>query len=1080
MPSLQNLPRSLTIDQIAAQLKTCDDKVLVLMVGIPGSGKSTLARGIAQSTGFLYLSADAIRLELTGDENKHDQDELVWSTLTGRLDQALAAGVGVLIDNMNHTRRTREKFIEVARLAGYLVKLVILEVPLATCIERDKNRSRSVGQFFIMEKYMQFVRHGKPLPEDCALWLTQSATEGLYEISHRKTYKATTRLDIVGDVHGCLSELKKLLKVLGYELHNSGKFFKPHDRNLAFVGDLVDRGPDSIGVLEYAIELHKHGAIFVLGNHCHKLLRALEGENVKMGQSSEKTLEQIRARGQDFVHSVVAFLKQVPTIFQNDDLIIVHAAYKELARGEKAESLALYGETTGERDSNGFPVRLDKWETAYLGGKTIVHGHVPLHEPYLRHVSNGGCIVNVDTACCFGNKLTALRFPEMEFISTPALDAYSVFALPGVDFSQKKGAQKMLDYEGKNPIWTGAYGLGKGLPTLPRFAEMERDGWIWSKSLKTKDGFTYRLFNYGKPTTYERVWNEVTLASRGLIVCEETGECIAAAMGKFFNVGETITAGRVCAFKDGAFHALVKLDGACGTGYRLDGSVRWATRGSFNSVQAQAAEKIWREKYAQYDHLFFGQWSHLTPVVEIIHPSTKQVVKYDFTDLVLIACRDRFTGEDLLHDQLVAIGEQLGMPVVEKIESTDADALMKRVATLDGNQEGFVVFWPGAEPGNNRAKLKGDEYKKRHRLLSGITPAVLADAWYRGELASLIPLLEEEFREETETLAATLDANTIELAERVEAAYRLAPANQDQKAFATWVKSQPGNLAGMLFGRKQLDYPRSSGQYTRAALAQMINSDRLSSLLEACGEDQLRLELLRFNQALSQFLWDKSRSQGERGRLQAVAQHLPKVLRGTYSQVADDLFPHLIVEKMREFVRSSLLTEINCIDVDAVFAEAPPPTSAEQIHQTWVFSQDMRLRPFLDRWRQCGRRETANSGARRLLGEAVGCGVMGEFLQAISASIVGGDLGGTAAFDHTLMAQGLALELAKLAEIWGALPLAAGPSAVYTAAKAADANASVYATALLNEIWSSQRTQVRDSYLASDPEMAAFSRLEES
>jgi len=105
---------------------------------------------------------------------------------------------------------------------------------------------------------------------------------------------------------------------------------------------------------------------------------------------------------------------------------------------------------------------------------------------------------------------------------------------------------------------------------------------------------------------------------------------------------------------------------------------------------------------------------------------------------------------------------------------------------------------------------------------------------------------------------------------------------------------------------------------------------------------------------------------------------------------------------------------------------------------------------------------------------------MGEFLQAISASIVGGDLGGTAAFDHTLMAQGLALELAKLAEIWGALPLAAGPSAVYTAAKAADANASVYATALLNEIWSSQRTQVRDSYLASDPEMAAFSRLEES
>ncbi len=87
--------------------------------------------------------------------------------------------------------------------------------------------------------------------------------------------------------------------------------------------------------------------------------------------------------------------------------------------------LAVYGEVVeGEVSPDGFPVRLTSWEVGYMGGKTIVHGHIPTKEPTLRHVSNGGRVVNVDTGCCFGGKLTALRFPEMEFISVPAKAVY--------------------------------------------------------------------------------------------------------------------------------------------------------------------------------------------------------------------------------------------------------------------------------------------------------------------------------------------------------------------------------------------------------------------------------------------------------------------------------------------------------------------------------------------------------------------------------------------------------------------------------------------------------------------------------
>ena len=264
----------------------------------------------------------------------------------------------------------------------------------------------------------------------------------------------------------------------------------------------------------------------------------------------------------------------------------------------------------------------------------------------------------------------------------------------------------------------------------------------------------------------------------------------------------------------------VKLDGACGTGYRLDGEMRGATRGSFSSPQALAAERIWKQKYAQHDQLFLTELNHLTPVCEIIDPCAKQVVKYDFVDLVLIACKNRHTGENMRHEDLVKLGARIGMPVVEKIESENIEAVLQLVGNLDGNAEGFVSCWWNPNPPAEgtffdepyRVKTKGELYKLRHRMLAGITPSVLANAWRDGSIVDLLPILEEEYREDTEALVRQLDANTVALVEQIEAVYRDGAQHQDQKAFAAWVKTQPSNLAGLLFARKQLDYPKSASQ----------------------------------------------------------------------------------------------------------------------------------------------------------------------------------------------------------------------------------------------------------------------------
>lgn len=630
-----------------------------------------------------------------------------------------------------------------------------------------------------------------------------------------------------------------------------------------------------------------------------------------------------------------------------------------------------------------------------------------------------------------------------------------------------------LHSQGAEVIWPGPFGIGAGLPRLSQFDEMEAAGWIWSKRIKTADGLTYRLFNYSKGCAYERVWNDVTSVSRGLIVCEETGEVIAASMPKFYNLGETVIPGVVASIKDGDFEALVKMDGSCGIGYRLDGRYRWATRGSFASEQSAVAQAMWDAKYAQHDALLCGEWAHLTLVTEIIHPETRVVCRYDFEDLVLIAARDRFAGSDLSYAELTAIGERLGMRVVERIDGADVETLVQRAETLSDNEEGFIFRWADGY----RLKVKGNEYKRLHRLLSGITPRELAFAWHDTTIGEMLRIMPEEFREETEALIRQLDANTVELARQTEEAYSAAGDIADQKSFAAWVKTQNPRLAGFLFARRQQEQAQGATSICRAALGDLFFAQHLIAMVREMtdavgGEALLADELEAYLEAVGSYFWERTRSQEDCGKVKGLSSSLPKSLRGTFDGAVTNLQPQLLVEKMRDFVRRSAgVAAFEGLDVDAVFASAPAPTSAEGLHNQWIFSQPMVLRPFLDRWRQCGQRETAVAGARKLLANAMRAGVAEEFLVAIGRAVE--QHAGKPAFDIAKIVQGVKTLESSLSIIFDTLP----QGDVQKMADAAAGNP--WAKALLNEAWAGPRTQVRDLYIASDPELKSFAKLEE-
>lgn len=416
---------------------------LVVLIGASGSGKSTFARTHFKPTEV--LSSDFCRGLVADDENDQAASKDAFEVLHYIAAKRLASGKLTVIDATNIQAEDRLPLLELARKYHCLPVAIALNLSEQLCHERNQQRpDRNFGPHVVRRHCQMMRRSLRSLQREGFRYVhvlnsleeVEAVSIELQQLWNNLKHEHGP-FDIIGDIHGCGDELEALLQQLGYqitaEIPNtsvwSGSVYShPQGRKAVFLGDLVDRGPrilDTLKLVRNMVEASH--ALCVPGNHDIKLMRKLRGSNVKVNHGLENSLAEIDALPEvvykPFTQAIADFIDSLVSHYVLDDgrLVVSHAGMKEELQGRGSRSVrefALYGETTGEIDDFGLPVRYN-WAAEYRGKAMVVYGHTPVPEP---EWLNG--TINIDTGCVFGSKLTALRYPQKELVSIPASQTY--------------------------------------------------------------------------------------------------------------------------------------------------------------------------------------------------------------------------------------------------------------------------------------------------------------------------------------------------------------------------------------------------------------------------------------------------------------------------------------------------------------------------------------------------------------------------------------------------------------------------------------------------------------------------------
>jgi polynucleotide kinase-phosphatase len=423
---------------------------LVLLVGISSAGKTTFAQQHFAPTEI--LSSDAFRALVSNSESDQTATLDAFDALFFVLEKRLQRGLLTVIDATNLKREDRYRLYRLAKLYHCPCVAWVFNLPFALCEERWCHRQdRELPQEIHQQQYQLLLSSLSQLPQeklaDIHIFSSPEQLQAVQNIRRKPHPSDQTHqsggFDIIGDVHGCFTELQNLLSQLGYQIEQipydeqeyGYRVQPPPHRRLVFVGDLVDRGPQSFEVLCLVMSMVKAKMAYCcVGNHDDKLYRFLKGKS-GMGKGTEATIASLAKAPQGFQQKLLRFIQECSHhyLFDGGRLVVAHAGILESMQGRDSgaiRSFCLYGDTTGQQDEFGLPIRRD-WAAEYRGKALVAYGHTPVAKAVLRHNT-----INLDTGCAFGGSLTALRYPALEIISSPALAVYTPAPKPFLTYEE--------------------------------------------------------------------------------------------------------------------------------------------------------------------------------------------------------------------------------------------------------------------------------------------------------------------------------------------------------------------------------------------------------------------------------------------------------------------------------------------------------------------------------------------------------------------------------------------------------------------------------------------------------------------
>jgi RNA ligase len=292
-----------------------------------------------------------------------------------------------------------------------------------------------------------------------------------------------------------------------------------------------------------------------------------------------------------------------------------------------------------------------------------------------------------------------------------------------------------------------------------------------------------RLYIYTNRCVYENGWDDFSLLARGLILHPPTKKIIATPFPKFFNAGE-----RGAAIPALPFEVFEKVDGSLGILHHFDGAWRASTKGAFESPQARWIEG----RLAEYDLTALVPGT--TYLVEAVYPENRIVVRYDKTELVLLAAY-REDGIEMNVRELAEVATRLEWRAANRHAFASFVDLVEYARTLPKTEEGFVIrFSDGL-----RLKVKGSEYQRIHALISRCTPLAMWEAMSASaDLDAIRRDIPEEFWGDFDSIRSALTARIDGIMAKVAAtAERLATATD--KEIGLQLKSLDAEVQPFIF-----------------------------------------------------------------------------------------------------------------------------------------------------------------------------------------------------------------------------------------------------------------------------------------